>query len=249
MRRIALLADIHGNLPALEVVVADIERRGISEVVNLGDHVSGPLWPAETLGFLMQQPWLQIAGNGDRGVAQQPPSTHGASDRYAYERLDAVQLVWLGQLAASAAIQVGQATILLCHGTPTSDEEYLLETVAHGIAQLASVALIRQRLADATAAIVLCGHTHIPRVVSVGETLVINPGSVGLPAYSHNLPEPHLMETGSPATRYGILEHDGATWRVELVALPYDHQRAAQHAAAAGRPDWAQALASGYVRE
>jgi len=55
MTSIALIADIHGNLPAIEAVAADIAARGISRVVNLGDHVSGPLWPRETIDFLMRQ--------------------------------------------------------------------------------------------------------------------------------------------------------------------------------------------------
>ena len=55
MPKLALLSDIHGNLPALQQVVADLQRRGVERVYNLGDGISGPLWPAETAQFLMAQ--------------------------------------------------------------------------------------------------------------------------------------------------------------------------------------------------
>jgi predicted phosphodiesterase len=66
--RIAVVSDIHGNLPALEAVVADIARRGVDAVVNLGDSLSGPLLPLETAQFLMAQSWTHLAGNHERQV-------------------------------------------------------------------------------------------------------------------------------------------------------------------------------------
>jgi len=244
MNRIAVIADIHGNFPALEAVAADIQRRGISTVLNLGDHASGPLWPAETLTFLMQQPWMHIAGNHDRQLVQHPPADHGASDRYAFAQLDQQQLEWLRQLPAQAQLHT---TMLLCHGTPTSDEQYLLETVVNGIIQLAQPSEIKVRLGGAQATIVLCGHSHIPRVISVNAALLVNPGSVGLPAYHNPLPEPHVVETGSPAARYAVLEPYEHGWRVELIALPYDHRRAAHQAQQNNQPEWAAALSTGYM--
>lgn len=64
--RIAILADIHGNLPALEAVADDLDRRGVDAVVNLGDSLSGPLLPRETAQFLMARDWLHLAGNHER---------------------------------------------------------------------------------------------------------------------------------------------------------------------------------------
>lgn len=61
--RIAIVSDIHGNLPALEAVAGDFARRGVDLVVNLGDSLSGPLLPLETARFLMAQDWRQLAGN------------------------------------------------------------------------------------------------------------------------------------------------------------------------------------------
>jgi predicted phosphodiesterase len=63
---IAVVSDIHGNLAAIEAVAADIRRRGVDTVVNLGDSLSGPLLPRETAQFLMGQGWTHIAGNHER---------------------------------------------------------------------------------------------------------------------------------------------------------------------------------------
>ena len=244
MERIAVLADIHGNLPALGVVVADIKHRGITNVVNLGDHVSGPLWPAATLTFLMQQPWTHIAGNHDRHLVQQDPALHSASNHYAFAQLDPAQLDWLRTLPATRHLP---PELLLCHGTPTDDEQYLLETIAQGGVRLATSQEIEQRLAGTQAAVILCAHTHIPRVVHWNGQLIVNPGSVGSPAYMDETPEPHIVATGSPVTRYAVLEAHPDGWRVELIALPYDHEQAAQQAQANNRPDWAMALATGFL--
>ena len=247
MGSIAILADIHGNLPALEAVVADMQQRRIDMVVNLGDHASGPLWPNETLTFLMQQPWLQIAGNHDRQLVQQRPSNHGASDRYAFERLNSDQKAWLRALPAQARLA---PDILLCHGTPTNDSSYLLETVKYGTVCLARPADIIDRLAGIDAQVVLCGHSHIPRLVQVSDTvLIVNPGSVGVPAYEDVEPEPHVVETGSPHARYALLEQHRRGWRSEFVSVPYDYMSAARQAQRNGRLDWEIGLRTGYMRE
>jgi diadenosine tetraphosphatase ApaH/serine/threonine PP2A family protein phosphatase len=95
----------------------------------------------------------------------------------------------------------------------------------------------------------LCAHSHIPRVVRVGSTLIVNPGSVGLPAYDHDQPELHVMETGSPDARYAVLERAAQGWQVELIALAYDHLAAAEQAKRNARPDWERALLTGYMRD
>jgi predicted phosphodiesterase len=68
--RIALVSDIHGNLPALEAVLEDTRRRAVSRIVNLGDSLSGPLLPLETARFLMKQDWVQLAGNHERQLLE-----------------------------------------------------------------------------------------------------------------------------------------------------------------------------------
>jgi diadenosine tetraphosphatase ApaH/serine/threonine PP2A family protein phosphatase len=95
----------------------------------------------------------------------------------------------------------------------------------------------------------VCGHTHIQRIVDVGDnTVIVNPGSVGLPAYNDEVPEPHVIESGSPHARYAILQHDDK-WTVELISVPYDFQKAADRARNNGRLDWAIALETGYMSQ
>ncbi len=72
MTRLAILSDIHGNLPALEAVIADAEAQGCATFINLGDTLSGPLWPAETADFLMARDWPTIAGNHERQLLTLP---------------------------------------------------------------------------------------------------------------------------------------------------------------------------------
>jgi predicted phosphodiesterase len=246
MQRIAVLADIHGNLLALEAVLADLQRQQVDQVVNLGDHASGPLWPQETLALLQGQPWISIAGNHDRQLVQDDPATHGESDRYAAAQITAAQLGWLRALPPIAHVT---PEILLCHGTPTDDNRYLLETVDRGRVRPANRAEIRERLGDTHPRMLLCGHTHTARIVQVDPTLlIVNPGSVGLPAYEDDMPEPHVVEAGAPHARYALVEQTTTGWRIVLRAVPYDHDRAADQARRNGRRDWEVALRTGFMR-
>ena len=96
--RIAIIAAIHGNLPALEAVLADIGHRNVDRTINLGDCVSVPLWPREVCDLLMDREDLTIRGNHDRRVSGPEPTRMGASDRYAYSQLNQDHLSWLGAL-------------------------------------------------------------------------------------------------------------------------------------------------------
>jgi hypothetical protein len=78
----AVIADIHGNLPALEAVPGDISARGITRIIDLGDCVSGPLWPAETCDRLMALGLPTVHGNHDRWVADPADEPRGTTDRY-----------------------------------------------------------------------------------------------------------------------------------------------------------------------
>jgi putative phosphoesterase len=251
--RLAVLSDIHGNLLALEAVLADLPAQAPDLVVNLGDHVSGPLWAAETADLLRAQSnWLHIRGNHDRQMATLHPHEMGASDRAASAAIVPGQREWLGALPASLVVE--DRSILLCHGAPSSDETHLTEDVSTGFARPAPPSSIAELAEPACAAgvrIILCGHSHMPRIVRLpGGVTVANPGSVGLPAYfdpSHRFP--HAIENGSPAARYLLLDIGSrsgdlaANFRV----LEYGWDRAADLAAVNGRPDWAHALRTGYA--
>ena len=243
--RIAVLSDIHGNLPALTAVVRDFQRRGVNAVVNLGDSLSGPLLPLETAQFLMEQNWITLAGNHERQLLSPGPEGRGRSDAFAWERLSSRELTWLAGLPPS--IQFTDE-ILLCHGTPESDMDGLLETIGHGHTRVASAREIDTRLSKTRHPVVLCGHTHVPRALrSSSGQLLVNPGSVGVPALASALPHPHVVETGSPDARYAILERHAGAWQPLLLSVPYPHQTMAALAKANQRPDWERALQSGYM--
>lgn len=237
--RFAVLADIHGNLPALEAVAAHIRAERLDAVLNLGDIVSGPLFPRETAQFVMGQDWVHLAGNHERQLLDIGPHS-GASDVYAHGELGTEEFAWLGALPGTIRLE---GDILLCHGTPTSDMVTLLEEGDRP----ASRAQVAERLGDTDAALVLCGHSHVPRSVRCDGRLIVNPGSVGLPAYAHDHPFAHVIETGSPDARYAIVERRAGAWSASLVSVPYAVDHAVAAATARGRADWATALLTGYA--
>ena len=245
--RIAIVSDIHGNLAALEAVVADFTRRGVDAVVNLGDALSGPLLPLETARYLMATGWTHLAGNHERQVLSAPAANDDPADIHARGRLGEPERRCFAALPHCRALD---ADVLLCHGTPRQDNECLLETIQPGRPRLATATEIEERLGQIDAAVVLCGHTHIPRIArSRRGALLVNPGSVGQPAWDDELPCYHAVENGAPDARYAIVERRNGAWRAELIALPYDHRAMADLAIRNGRPDWESILCSGYVEE
>ncbi len=254
--KIAVVSDIHGNLPALEAVLADIAEAGADITVNLGDIVSGPLWVAQTADRLMALDLPTIRGNHERQLLTLPRERMGASDAYAAAQLQPRQRQWLASLPATLQLS---DEVFCCHGTPGSDLVYFLETVTPDFAEATSRGARAATLAEATQragaamqgvrdALILCGHTHSPRTVQLADgRLVVNAGSVGLQAFDDLHPHPHVIENGSPHARYAIVSRADAGWHVDHRLVPYDWQAAARLAETNARPDWADALRSGFV--
>lgn len=239
--RFAAISDIHGNLLALEAVLDDLARRGIREFVNLGDHLQGPLDPIGTAERLMALGAPSICGNCDRHLYEPDSQATGivAENRAC---LDPRHLIWLEGMPQT--LRVGE-DVLLCHGTPWADDVYLLEEVGASGVRLRNPRELAAELTGMDASLILCGHSHVPRLVHVSpEALVVNPGSVGLPAYTDDSP-PHIMEAGSPHARYAVLNRIGSGWEVEHVAVLYDWDRAADLAMRNGSPEWAAWLRTG----
>jgi putative phosphoesterase len=243
--RIAVISDIHGNLGALSAVLADIGTRDCDSVVNLGDILSGPLQPAETADLLMSLALPTIRGNHERQLLEMSPDAMSASDAYAHAHLRQDQREWLAQLPASLVLN---GSILLCHGTPANDLEYFLEQVDADGVRPATSDEARAKAGDAAYPVILCGHTHVPRAMRLADgRLIVNPGSVGLPAYHAERPFPHDIQNHSPSARYAVLEDAGGQWNAELIAVDYDHEAAARLAMKHGSPEWAHALRTGRV--
>jgi predicted phosphodiesterase len=240
---LALIADIHGNSWALDAVLADIDRRGVGQIINLGDCAYGSLDPAGTLERLMDRAIPTVSGNQDRIVHAPPPELVGSPDQaFIRARINEAQMIWLRDLPFS--LVVGE--VYCCHGTPASDETCLLEDITPQGVRLRRDADLAALLDGVDQPVVACAHSHQPRVVALADgRLLVNPGSVGVSAYTDDRPYPHAMQAGSPHARYAVLRRSEAGWGVELVAVPYDWQRAAAEARRNGRPDRAAWIASG----
>jgi putative phosphoesterase len=245
--RIAVVADIHGNVRALRAVMDDIKQLAPDTVVNLGDCVSGPLEAAETADVLISLAWTTVRGNHDRWLLEQSVDQMGRSDQAAAAELKNHHSAWLSTLDSTAEIE----DLLLCHGTPDSDNTYLLETVEpSGQVRIATNAEILRRLDGASARIILCGHSHMARIVALNDgRLVVNPGSVGLPAFTDTKPVEHSMQMGAPHARYAVLERRKASepWQISFRVVAYDWDAAAARASAKGREDWARWIRTGYA--
>lgn len=243
--RIAAIADIHGNTWALDAVLEDIGRRGAERIVNLGDSVYGSLDPAGTAERLMRLGIPSIRGNQDRIVFEPTGDVRATADfHFVTGALSEAQVQWLADQPPTLVLD----DVFCCHGTPRSDETYLLERVTeHGVFLNDAVA-IQARLEGVAQQVVLCGHSHVPGAAWLPDgRLVVNPGGVGIPAYTEDLPYPHAMEAGTPHARYAIVARSTRGWAVEHIAVPYDWHTAAAVARGRGREDRARWIATGRV--
>lgn len=238
--RLGVIADIHGNLPALEAVLAKLEEMSVDRLINLGDCASGPLWPAEAVGLLRSREISHVRGNHDRVLGAASVLGLGESDSYAWQALDPEARAWLAGLPVEITVEGA----LCFHATPDHDETYLMEEVHDGRLVPSPIAAIEQRLAGRTAPLMLCGHSHLPRAARLASgTIVLNPGSVGNPAYRDTDPT-HVSESGMPHARFAVVTL-GAEIAIEHHLVAYDWERSARRAEDNGRADWAHALRTG----
>jgi diadenosine tetraphosphatase ApaH/serine/threonine PP2A family protein phosphatase len=187
---------------------------------------------------------LSICGNDDR-VLFSPWEELSSSQRYNQEHLTEVHLNWLRALPATAVVA---DELFACHGD-LFDAPYLLEQVEASGVFLRSTGAIAASVAAIAHPVILCGHSHIPRTVSLPQgKLIVNPGSVGLPAYTMETPVPYAMESGSPHARYALLHRMRNGWQVEHVQVPYFWEDAAKVARGNQRADWAEWLTTGRAR-
>ena len=180
--RVAVLADIHGNLPALEAVLAETTQLGVDRLVLNGDIAGGPL-AGETLDRLdeLGDRAIWIHGNGERGLVagfdHAADPTANEHDLEVGQLLSRPQRDRLAGLPMTVTLQVdGLGTVLCCHATPRRDDEMLL--VDSPPSRYAEV------LAEVITDVVVLGHTHMPFDRLHDRRRVVNPGSVGMP-YGH----------------------------------------------------------------
>jgi putative phosphoesterase len=171
--RVAAISDIHGNLPALEAVLAEVEREGIETIVVPGDTISGP-WAAEVLDLVKELGALVVRGNADREVIERS-DRYGLLERWSADRMGDERLAFAASWPLTLELDVdGLGRVLVCHSTPSSEDPiYTRITPEDEVAEL---------FEGVDAPVVLCGHTHMQydRVVGCG-LRVVNPGSAGAP--------------------------------------------------------------------
>jgi predicted phosphodiesterase len=245
--RFAAIADVHGNHLALEAVLADIRAQGIVEIVNLGDCLSGPLEAGRTADILIGLGATTVRGNHDRYLIENTADAMPSWEQHAYSQLQPRHLDWLRGLPFSTILH---DEIYLCHATPKNDDSYWLESVSsEGHVFLKPLEDIEALAGGIDVPMILCGHSHIPRMVRLSDgRLIVNPGSVGCPAYSDDTPYRHKVETGHPMASYCIIEKTAAGWTPHFRTVAYDHMAMAELADTNARPDWAGALAGGWMR-
>ncbi len=245
--RIAVIADIHGNILALDAVLIDIAGREVDLIVNLGDCLSGPLWPRETFDRLKALGAPTVRGNHDRIVGEAARDGMGPSDGFAYDVLTAAERAELAGIPFFREFAPG---IVGFHATPEYDDRYVLDDIVDGRLVRAPLAKIERRLGPVAARVVLMGHSHRPDMVRLPSgALLINPGSVGNPGYEDLTGRKHVSEAGTPHARYAIVDHSSGDSMPDVTfrAVSYDFKRAARRAEENHRPGWAQALRTGFM--
>jgi len=242
----AILSDIHGNSWALEAVLENIYKKGIETIINLGDILYGPLDPEGTARILKDYKAIAVRGNQDRLIYENRDDVaENKTLQYVKEQLSEEQVQWLTELPITENIS---DEIFCCHGTPANDEAYFIENVSQGTPRLKSNSELQNLTKNIHQPLILCGHSHLPSSVYLANGItVVNPGSVGLPAYSDDFPIAHKMETGSPFASYAILSKHKTRWHILFVKIPYDWESAAQAASKNRREDWAYWIRNGRV--
>ena len=207
--KIAAISDIHSNVFALEKVLANIKQQNIDFIVNLGDTLYGPIAPKDTYELILSENIVSISGNQDRLIyeAKESESNSNPTLNFVINDLEIEAINWLKNLPFEKRIS---SEVYSCHGSPKSDSEYLLENIESGNPILKKDDEIIKSLDGETSEVILCGHTHLFRSVMLSTNqIVINPGSVGLPAYKDDEPISHAMENYIPHASYAIIEKKG----------------------------------------
>ncbi|MFC1765760.1 metallophosphoesterase family protein [Planctomycetota bacterium] len=222
--RIALLADVHGNLPALEAVLADAQVRTYDQVWHLGDFLGYVPFPNEVIDVLRALPALCVIGNYDRKVlafSQKQAQWKKSKARIKYQafkwnaaHLGARQRKYLSQLPERLERKVGGQRIVLNHGSPESLKEHLTSNTPTD--------RLRQLAATVGADIIVCGHSHESFKRRVANTWFINPGSVGRP------------EGDDARASYCLLEIGPGLLHMQRRRVVYDVARAGRAIHAAG---------------
>lgn len=244
--KIAVISDIHGNSLALQAVLEDLEKQHVDTVLNLGDSLYGPLNPEETFNLIAEHAMISISGNQDRFILEneKKPAELNSALAFVLSSLPEEAFDWLKTLEFNKTWR----NMYLCHGNFEQDDAPLIEKFENGEVVQKSHKELESETEIVKQDIILCGHTHVPKVLKLSSSgkIIINPGSVGLAAYDDETPFYHMMESGSPLAKYVVIERDGKqVVSITQRHIRYDHERAVKQAEKNGRSDWAYWIRKG----
>ncbi len=232
MKRFAVLADVHGNLPALEAVLKDVQRHPVDGLWALGDYLIGGPGQNEVMRLLCERDSTLILGNNEGYLldfdAGHAPERNAAKQwapmHWAYRNLDPQWFALIRTLPEQCAIAVdGLPQVRLVHGShrrvreallPDRDPERVQRFREAGFWADGDLPIrLRDALDGLQEPLLLCGHTHIPWVQRENGVLAVNVGSVGGPI------------DGDQGAQYALLTWTGDEWQVELKSVSYDLDR------------------------
>jgi len=177
--RVAAIADIHGNLPALQATLKAVERERPDLVLVCGDVASGPL-PVESIALLKGLDSARfVRGNADRGLVAafdgtERPRLAGPAADWCAAQISRADRDFLASFEDTVSVAIGGlGRVLFCHGSPRSDMEIMTSRTPD--------ARLEAFLDGVDADVVVCGHTHMPFDRTHGGIRIVNPGSVGMP--------------------------------------------------------------------
>jgi putative phosphoesterase len=225
--KVALIADLHANLPALEAVLAHAEERGAEAIWNVGDFLGYGAFPEQVVQQLRKEYVLSTIGDYDRKVLRFKKRREKwrrskglerfLAFQWAYQQLSKRSRKYLRFLSRVIRMTVESQRILLAHANPGSGKVYL----APDTPEQTLSAIAHQVQAD----IVILGHSHRAVVRQVDGVWFINPGSVGRP------------DDGDPRASYAALEIEPQRVHVEHYRVDYDVQRLVQALRENGLPE------------
>ncbi len=237
MSVIALLSDVHANLPALDAVLADLDARGVRTRYHLGDLVGYAPWPNEVVARIAAAGIAGVAGNYDSTVAtaykhcgcryEDAEQERLSHESYAWtlKHTSADSKEWLGALPFRLDVRPlgghsSGPTLRLVHGNQTLNTVYVTADRSDEF-----LAAMGEALGARAGDLVAFGHTHLPFHRVVGNVHFVNTGSVGRP------------KDGDPRAGYVLVHTDASGVHVEFVRVSYDVERSAEAILASDLPD------------
>lgn len=216
-KKIAVVSDIHANLPALQAVLEDIKSQdNIETIFNLGDNVGYEPFPNEVIEIISSDRFVNITGNYDLKVLKFPDKKKKWSRtkkalkyfafKWTYKQLTGKSKKFMKSLPKQKKLNISGKKVLLCHGSPESIDEHLTPEIAHERYVALSI--------NAEADVVLFGHSHLQFAKNINDTVFLNPGSVGRPEGTNGMACYAVLKIGEEYISY---EHRQVEYDVNLL--------------------------------